>query len=79
MSKPDLLPKLILENAKAKISTKAPLSEVERIVLREYVTVCRARLNALQLKSQKQMLTDAEYARMQGLDEEILKYGGENE
>ena len=65
----------ILSNAKAKVQGKQPLTEVEKIVLREYVIVLKSELQKIQLKSQRQMLTDVEYARMQSLQDRISKYG----
>jgi hypothetical protein len=67
---------LILTNSKEKVEKGEELTEVEKIILREYVVFLRSKLNKLQLKSQKQMLSDTEYAQMQGLESEICKYGG---
>lgn len=66
----------VLSNAKEKVKSKEELAQVEEIVLREYLLVCQARLNELELKQRNETLTAVEYDRIEYLKTEIEQCGG---
>ena len=68
--------KEVLENAKLKYRSKLPLSQVEAIVLKEWLTVLLAKFHKLDLKSKKQLLTTTEELEKNDLLGKITEYGG---
>jgi hypothetical protein len=68
--------KVILENAKRRKREGKTLSQVEAVILREWVVYLCAELHKLELEAQHKMLSDEKYERMKSLKERINRYGG---
>jgi hypothetical protein len=66
----------VLENVRDKISKNEPLTTVEQVVVREYVTRCRAQVSSLELKSRNIPLSEPECMRLAHYMKEITKFGG---
>lgn len=65
----------VLTNAKEKFTRNEPLTDVERVLLSEYVIACRARANELRLKKNHQILSKEDNLKLEALEGEIYTYG----
>lgn len=70
----DPLTDLVLQNAIEKKVNSEKLTQVETVVLREYVHQLRAELMKFELKAQHKILSDVDYTRMQELQTRIKAY-----
>lgn len=67
---------VVLTNIREKISSKEPLTQVEQVMLREYLTRCRTQVSSLELKSQNIPLSEPEQMRLIHYRREISQLGG---
>lgn len=63
----------IMADARDRITNREPLSDVQKVVLREWSYRARVRLTVLYSAAQEGLLEDEEYAEMQTLKEELDK------
>lgn len=61
----------IWQDAVDRIEQNEPLSPVQAVVLREWLTLATARRNELELRAQKGFLRDEDYAELAALKETI--------